>query len=72
MKKNKRGGYGGEVQGHMVGNISESDTVFGVRFTLHEKAGLYTPKWSKARQNYPGYEKVDRNLLSNRPRLKDK
>tara|TARA_R110002153_G_scaffold7380_8_gene33156 strand:- start:5043 stop:5261 length:219 start_codon:yes stop_codon:yes gene_type:complete len=72
MKKNKRGGYGSEVQGHMVGNISESDPDFGVRFTLREKAGLYTPKWSKTGQSEPGYEKADRNLLSNRPRLKDK
>ena len=72
MKKHREGGYGSEVQGHMVGNISEVDPDMGARFTAFKGKVLYLPRWSKQTKNYSGYEKADGNLLSNRPRLKDK
>lgn len=72
MKKLIKNGYGNKTQGHMVGNVSEACVDFGLRFTSREKEGLYLPKWTRSNQSYPGYHKESRNLLSNRPRLKDK
>ena len=72
MKRHKKGDYENEVQGHMVGNISETDTDFGLRFTAYNKKGLYQPRWSRSTNRYTGYYNTEKNLLSNRPRLKDK